>query len=93
MKLLPRPALVSILNNKAVGYIEKRQYNRATKSLSRALRMAEKESNASSNKRQRVAKILSIGSPPDPSPEEDTSTVEGVVIATLLNVSRVFAHG
>lgn len=40
----PRPVLVSMLNNKGVIYIERRQYAQATKSLSRALRMAEKES-------------------------------------------------
>jgi tetratricopeptide (TPR) repeat protein len=39
----PRPVLVSLLNNKGVIYIERRQYAQATKSLSRALRMAEKE--------------------------------------------------
>lgn len=41
--LTPRPVMVSMLNNKGVVYIERRQYAQATKSLSRALRMAEKE--------------------------------------------------
>lgn len=41
--LTPRPIMVSMLNNKGVNYIERRQYAQATKSLSRALRMAEKE--------------------------------------------------
>jgi len=41
--LTPRPVMVSMLNNKGVNYIENRQYAQATKSLSRALRMAEKE--------------------------------------------------
>jgi tetratricopeptide (TPR) repeat protein len=39
----PGPVMVSLLNNKGVIYIERRQYAQATKSLSRALRMAEKE--------------------------------------------------
>ena len=37
----PRPVLVSMLNNKAVNYMERHQYAQAKKSLSRALRMAE----------------------------------------------------
>lgn len=41
--LTPRPVMVSMLNNKGVIYIERQQYAQATKSLSRALRMAEKE--------------------------------------------------
>jgi len=42
VKLLsPRPVIVSMLNNKGVIYIERRQYSLAKKSLNRALRMAE----------------------------------------------------
>ena len=41
-RLTPRPIIVSMLNNKGVIYMEKRQYDEAKKSLSRALRMAEK---------------------------------------------------
>jgi tetratricopeptide (TPR) repeat protein len=39
----PRPAiLVSMLNNKAVSYMERQQYDQAKKSLARALRVAER---------------------------------------------------
>jgi tetratricopeptide (TPR) repeat protein len=41
--LTSRPVMVSMLNDKGVSYIERRQYAQATKSLSRALRIAEKE--------------------------------------------------
>lgn len=40
--LQPRPMVMIALNNKGVAYIEKRQYTQAKKSLSRALRIAEK---------------------------------------------------
>jgi tetratricopeptide (TPR) repeat protein len=42
MFLTPRPVIVSMLNNKAVFYMERNQYAQAKKSLSRALRMTEK---------------------------------------------------
>jgi tetratricopeptide (TPR) repeat protein len=48
-RLTPRPIIVSMLNNKGVIYMEKRQYDEAKKSLSRALRMAEKEGNSASS--------------------------------------------
>jgi tetratricopeptide (TPR) repeat protein len=41
----PRPIIVSMLNNKGAIYIEREQYTEARKSLSRALRIAEKECN------------------------------------------------
>ena len=40
--LTPRPTLVSMLNNKGVNYMERRQYAQAKRSLSKALRIAEK---------------------------------------------------
>ena len=50
--LTPRPVMVSMLNNKGVIYIERRQYAQATKSLSRALQMAEKESSCVQQQQQ-----------------------------------------
>lgn len=48
--LTPRPVIVSMLNNKAVNFMERQQYAQATRSLSRALRMAERETTATTVK-------------------------------------------
>mmetsp|Transcript_25838 Transcript_25838/g.70957 ORF Transcript_25838/g.70957 Transcript_25838/m.70957 type:complete len:816 (-) Transcript_25838:577-3024(-) len=42
----PRPVIASILNNKAVIYMERHQYEEARRSLHRALRLVEKENKA-----------------------------------------------
>ncbi|KAL3943077.1 MAG: hypothetical protein SGARI_000063 [Bacillariaceae sp.] len=41
--LTPRPVMVSMLNNKAVIYMERQQFSEARKSLKKALKIAEKE--------------------------------------------------
>ena len=45
MSSTPRPVIVSLLNNKGVSYLEQEEYTLAKKSLSKALKMAEKTTN------------------------------------------------
>ncbi len=60
--LTPRPVMVSMLNNKAVIYMEHQQYSDAKKSLKKALKLAEKEEQYRGSKKGRS---LSAGAAAD----------------------------
>jgi tetratricopeptide (TPR) repeat protein len=65
-KLSHRPGIVSMLNNKGVIYMERRQYDKAKKSLSRALQMVAKDGTSESVARAVVANGKPVT--PDPLP-------------------------